>query len=57
VTDLVIEWVEYGAPNRGVLLKLADGEEDFFVSGPKLPAGEFPNAALRPTLEITYYVP
>lgn len=57
VTDLVIEWVEYGASNHGVLLKLADGEEDFFVSGPKLPSGEFANPALRLTLEITYYVP
>lgn len=57
VTDLVIEWVEYGAPNHGVLLKLAVGEEDFFVSGPKLPSAEFANPALRPTLEVTYYMP
>ena len=54
VTDLVIEWVEHGAPNNGLLLKLADGEEDFFVSGPKMPSAEFANAALRPTLEVTY---
>jgi TGF-beta propeptide len=57
VTDLVIEWVEYGAPNNGLLLKLADGEEDFNVSGPKLPSSEFANAALRPTLEVTYFQP
>jgi TGF-beta propeptide len=57
VTDLVIEWVEYGAPNNGLLLKLADGEEDFFVSGPKLPSREFANAALRPALEVTYWPP
>jgi hypothetical protein len=57
VTDLVIEWVEYGAPNDGLLLKLADGEEDFFVSGPKLPSVEFANAALRPALEVTYLPP
>jgi hypothetical protein len=54
VTDLVIEWVEYGAPNNGLLLKLIDGEEDFFVSGPKLPSSEFANTALRPVLEVTY---
>lgn len=54
VTDLVIEWVEYGVPNDGLLLKLAEGEEDFFVSGPKLPSSEFANAALRPALEVTY---
>ena len=57
VTDLVIEWVEYGAPNNGLLLKLADGEEDFLVSGPKLPSAEFANAALRPALEVTYFQP
>jgi hypothetical protein len=57
VTDLVIEWVEYGAPNDGLLLKLASDEEEFFVSGPKLPSSEFPNAALRPVLEVTYLQP
>lgn len=54
VTDLVIEWVEYGAPNDGLLLKLADNEEELFVSGPKLPSSEFANPALRPVLEVTY---
>jgi len=57
VTELVIEWVEQGAPNDGLLLKLADGEEDFDVSGPKLPSSEFANAALRPALEVTYLPP
>jgi hypothetical protein len=57
VTDLVIEWVEYGAPNDGLLLKLAEGEEDFFVSGPRLPSSEFANPALRPLLEVTYLPP
>ena len=57
MTDLVIEWVEYGAPNDGLLLKLADSEEDFYVSGPKLPSSEFANAALRPALEVTYFPP
>jgi hypothetical protein len=57
VTDLVIEWVEYGAPNDGLLLKLAEGEEDFNVSGPRLPSSEFTNPALRPALEVTYLPP
>lgn len=57
VTDLVIEWVEYGAPDDGLLLKLAEGEEDLFVSGPRLPSSEFANLALRPLLEVTYLPP
>jgi TGF-beta propeptide len=57
VTDQVVEWVEYGAPNDGLLLKLADGEEDFSVSGPRFPSAEFPDAALRPELEVRYLPP
>ena len=57
VTHLVIEWVEYGVPNDGLLLKLAEGEEDFSVSGPRLPSSEFANPALRPLLEVTYLPP
>ena len=48
VTDQVIEWVEYGTPNNGLLLKLADGQEDFFVSGPRVPSSEFADPAHRP---------
>jgi len=57
VTDVVIAWVERGADNDGLLLKLADGEEDFFISGPKLPSSEFAKTALRPALEVTYLPP
>jgi hypothetical protein len=57
VTDLVIEWVEYGVPNNGLLLKLAEDEEDFSVSGPRLPSSEFVNPALRPLLEVTNLPP
>jgi hypothetical protein len=57
VTDLVIEWVEYGAPNDGLLLKLSDSLEELSVSGPKLPSAEFMNAALRPALEATFFQP
>ncbi len=54
VTNLVTDWVEHGAPNDGLLLKLAEGEEDFSVSGPKLPSAEFADVGLRPMLEVTY---
>jgi hypothetical protein len=55
VTDLVIEWVELGVPNDGLLLKLAEHDEDFLVSGPRLPSSDFANAALRPMLEVRYF--
>jgi hypothetical protein len=54
VTDLVISWAEGGAANYGLLLKLADGDEDFGVGGPKLPSSRFAGAALRPMLEVSY---
>jgi hypothetical protein len=54
VTDQVIEWVEYGAANDGLLLKLADSEEDYGVGGPRLPSAEFADPARRPLLEVTY---
>lgn len=57
VTDQVIEWVEYAMPNNGLLLKLADGQEDFFVSGPRVPSNEFANPEHRPALEVTYLPP
>jgi hypothetical protein len=57
VTDQVIEWVEYGTPNNGLLLKLAEGEEDFFVSGPRVPSSEFAHPTRRPALEVTYLPP
>ena len=40
-----------------LLLKLADGEEDFFVSGPKLPSSEFATTELSPALEVAYLPP
>lgn len=54
VSEQVIEWVEYGAANDGLLLKLADGEEDFGAGGPRLPAAEFADPPQRPLLEVTY---
>jgi hypothetical protein len=40
-----------------VLLKLAEGEEDFFISGPRVPSSEFADPAHRPALEVTYLPP
>jgi hypothetical protein len=54
VTSLVGDWVRNDVPNNGLLLKLAEGEERFLVSGPKLPSSEFADPALRPQLEVTY---
>jgi hypothetical protein len=57
VTDLVTDWVERGLPNNGLLLKLADVEEGFLVSGPRLPSSEFAEVGSRPVLEVAYRVP
>jgi hypothetical protein len=57
VTDLVVGWVENGVPNDGLLLKLPDRDEDFFVSGPRLPSSRYADDALRPMLEVTYIRP
>ena len=57
VTNLVTDWVEHWEPNHGLLLKLAEGEEQFAVSGPKLPSSEFADPALRPVLEVTFHMP
>ena len=54
VTNLVIDWVQHGAPNHGLLLKLADGEEDYWSAARSCPSSEFANAELRPVLEVTY---
>jgi hypothetical protein len=53
VTDLVAEWHSAG-PNNGVLLKLADGEEDFDVGGPAFPSSSYSEAAARPRLTVWY---
>ena len=53
VTGLVERWVG-GEPNHGVLLKLADGEEDYDVGGPALPSSTFADPAARPALDVVY---
>jgi len=53
LTALVRVW-HAGSANNGVLLKLADGEEDFGTSGPYFPSSSYPQAALRPRLVVTF---
>jgi hypothetical protein len=56
MTGLVESWLA-GEPNHGVLVKLADAEEDFAVGGPAVPSSSFADAAGRPALEIVYLPP
>jgi hypothetical protein len=56
LTDLVSAWVSGVVPNRGLLLKFAEEEEDFGVSGPYFPSSSFGTAPLRPRL-VAYAVP
>jgi hypothetical protein len=55
VTGLVESWLA-GEPNHGLLLKLADGQEDFAVGGPAFPSSAHPEGSIRPRLEV-YYLP
>jgi hypothetical protein len=54
VTDLAAEWASDGLSNRGVLVKLADGQEDFGVSGPLFPSSRSPLREVRPRLRVVY---
>jgi hypothetical protein len=57
ITGLLSDWAAGAAPNRGILLKLAEEEEDFGVSGPDFPSGSFGTSALRPRLFVSYTGP
>jgi len=57
LTGLVSDWAAGAAPNRGILLKLAEEEEAFGVSGPYFPSGSFGATALRPRLVVSYTGP
>jgi opacity protein-like surface antigen len=57
LTDLVAEWHSAGPANDGVLLKLADGEEDFAVGGPSFPSSTYADASVRPHLTVWYVPP
>jgi hypothetical protein len=57
LSGLVRAWTEGTAANDGILLSLADWQEDFDVSGPYLPSMSFGDATLQPRLVITYTTP
>jgi hypothetical protein len=56
LTGLVSDWATGVVPNRGLLPKLAEEEEDFSVSGPYFPSASFGTAVLRPRLVVSYIV-
>lgn len=56
VTELARAWLTEEVPHSGILLKLADRQEDFGASGPYFPSMSFANAAARPRLVISYAV-
>jgi hypothetical protein len=56
VTGLVESWLA-GEANNGLLLKLADAEEDIGVGGPAIPSSSFGDAAARPALDLVYVPP
>jgi hypothetical protein len=57
LTALTRSWLAGRLENDGVLLKLADGWEDFGSSGPYFPAASAPDPGTRPRLVITYSSP
>jgi hypothetical protein len=54
VTDLVADWHSGGLANNGLLLKLVDDEEAFDGGGPAFPSSSYPDATVRPRLEVWY---
>jgi hypothetical protein len=57
LTALTRDWLAGRLENNGVLLKLADGLEDFEVGGPYFPSANAADAAVRPRLVIRYWIP
>jgi hypothetical protein len=57
LTGLASDWATGVAPNGGVLLKLAEEEEVFGVSGRYFPSASFGTATLRPRLVVSCIVP
>jgi hypothetical protein len=57
LTRLVRQWLAGSVDNHGVLLKLADGWEDYDVGGPYFPSMSGADPSARPRLVITYSSP
>jgi hypothetical protein len=57
LTPLVSDWASGTAPNRGLLLELAEEEENFGTSGPYFPSSTFASISRRPRLVISYVPP
>ena len=54
MTSLVGDWLSGGLANDGVLVKLVDDEEAYDGGGPAFPSSSFPDATVRPRLEVSY---
>jgi hypothetical protein len=54
VTALARAWQSGAVPNAGILLKLAEEEEGYDVSGPYLPSSSYATWSLRPALVVGY---
>lgn len=57
LTPLVSDWASGTVPNRGLLLELAEEEENFGTSGPYFSSSTFASITLRPRLVISYVTP
>ena len=57
LTDLVGDWASGSLANDGVLLKLADADEDLDAPGPAFASSTYADPALRPRLTVWYVPP
>lgn len=51
------DWVAGRAANGGVLLSLAEWQDDFGAGGPYFPSRSFTNSSLRPRLVVVFTSP
>jgi TGF-beta propeptide len=56
VTALVAAWHDTSRPNNGLLLKLADEQEDYDVPGPTMASSSYSDANLRPRLTVWFLI-
>jgi hypothetical protein len=54
VTDLVSAWQAGDLRNDGLLLELADGEEELDSGGPAFPSSSYSDPSVRPRLSVWY---